>query len=379
MSAPDLDGEVDTPFRVLHPLVQEVDIGDDPQDILLIFLVVLPCLLVGRAEEDLRPGLEPEQLVGDVYTFGEQPLRLVEDLRVEQGEKGGVELHVVFDQDDHLDAHGLRVVFNVETVFDVLDCGDDEPVVPLPDEDPLEDRRIVVGDDILLFPVVVRKEDDGEGEPRFADTSRKADDVHVLDVERGDDQVEMCTAPEQVERLGPAGDMGDVRGMAEVQILELPENQLIEASILFKEVVVVEARDEENVADLDAHQLLKALDAARGDFLDFQVFSAVHGERRGGISTKGTTMGSEGQVADLPQRVSTRNRVVASSSFFCESMAVAFSCIREAAVASGGTPPPPRGAPRPVRGRGVSRLQTSPWSSMALATLRNPAIFAPVT
>ena len=79
---------------------------------------------------------------------------------------------------------------DVQLVFDTLDYCDEKPEIPLPDEDPLEDGRIITRDNFFLLPVIVGKQNDGKIETRLPDHLCKPDDMHILDMERGNDQVE---------------------------------------------------------------------------------------------------------------------------------------------------------------------------------------------
>ena len=252
-------GELEPGARIVDAVPPEIDVGDDPEDILFVLLEIRPGLVVGGAEEDLGACAHPEVLVGEVHPFGDQPPGLVHDLRVDDREVRGVELDVVLDQDDGLDADGGGVVFHVQTVFHRLDDPEQEPGVSLPDEDPVEDRRVVVRDQLGLFPVIVRQEHDGDGESRLADHLGEACGVHVLDVEGHDHQVEPTLLVQEGEGFLAAGGVGQFRRVAQVQSRVFLSDLLVETAILLKNIVVVQAGDEEDIPYPEPHQVLEAL------------------------------------------------------------------------------------------------------------------------
>ena len=215
--------------------------------------------------------------MAEIDTLGDKALRLVQDLRVDDREVRGVELDVVFQEDDGLDADRLRVVVDVEPVLERFDDGDDQPVVALPDEDLVEDGGVVVCDDLLALAVVIGQQDDRSIQAAFAHALREPDGVHVLDVQGRDDQVERAFLVEDLHRLGAGRDVRELGRVAQVESLELLADQLVEPPVFLEQVLVIEACDQEDVADLEAHQFPEALDARSFDVFDVQVVGCGHG------------------------------------------------------------------------------------------------------
>ncbi len=136
-------------------------------------------------------------------------------------------------------------------------------IISLPDENPVEDGRVVVRDELLPLPVVVREKDDRDRQSRRVHHLGELDDVHVLDVKRRDDEVEVCRRRRQVRLLrSPLVTWVISGGWLRLRTWNSCTDQLVEPAVFFEQVIVVEARNEEDVPDLEAHQLLEVLDAA---------------------------------------------------------------------------------------------------------------------
>ena len=138
---------------------RELDVGDDPEDVLPIGLEELPRLLEGAAEEDLRPRLEAHQLVREVDPFGHEVVRVVDHLGVKHRQEGGGERNAVLDEDDRLDPLHARVVREVHAVLDGLHDGQDDPHVAAPEEDPVEGGDVAPFEEPGQLAMVIGQED----------------------------------------------------------------------------------------------------------------------------------------------------------------------------------------------------------------------------
>jgi len=69
-------------------------------------------------------------------------------------------------------------------------------------------------------------------------------------VSRADDEA-------QLERLPAGRDVCELRGVTQIQVEELGEDQLAEVAVLGEDEGVVEARDQENVLHVVGHQVLE--------------------------------------------------------------------------------------------------------------------------
>jgi hypothetical protein len=92
--------------------------------------------------------------VGEVHPFADQALRLADQLGVDGRQERRVVADVVLHHEDDGDAGGGGVVCHVPPVLDVLHDGDQNPRVPLPEEDPLDVRQIGMAGDEILPPVL---------------------------------------------------------------------------------------------------------------------------------------------------------------------------------------------------------------------------------
>ena len=182
--------------------------------------------------------------MGKIDSFRDESLRLVQNLRVNDGEKGGVVPDIVLDENYGLDAYHARIVVDIHLVLEVLDDADDEAEIPLPDEDAAEDRRVVVSDQIFQFPIIIGEQDDRDIETGFSRHLGKLQSRHVFDVERCDHQIKPVLFLRQRDRFLTAGDPGELRRVAEVETLILVSDELVETTVLFEEIEIIKARDE---------------------------------------------------------------------------------------------------------------------------------------
>ncbi len=140
--------ELDPCLRILFPAAKEIDVRNNTEDVVAILFVVTPCLFIRRAEEDLRPRPHPQKFMREVDPFRDEPLRLLQRLGIDERKIRRIEADVILDKDDRLCADDPCIVVDVELVFEILDDGDDDAEVPLPDEHPVEHRRIVMNEQL---------------------------------------------------------------------------------------------------------------------------------------------------------------------------------------------------------------------------------------
>ncbi len=230
----DLFGKPDAGLGVERAVHRKLDVGDDTEHEFPVPLVVVPGLLKSRAEQNLRPGTHAQELVCQVDPFADEALRLLEDLRINEGEKRRVVPHIVFDHDDRLDVDNVGIMLDVQLVFERLDDGDDDAEVPLPDKHPVEDRRVARDEQLAQLPVVVGEENDGDLKPCFLHPAGELDGVHVVDMECGDDQIEAAFLQGKSDCIASAGHPGEFRGVAEVEALVFVADELVQAAVFFE-------------------------------------------------------------------------------------------------------------------------------------------------
>ena len=115
---------------------------------------------------------------------------MANQLREDHGEEGGVRPDAVLHHQDHLHPGHPGVVFHVELVLDVLDDGEEDAHVTLPEEQAVELGDVVPQDEIGEFAPVVGQDDHRDVEAGLARLVGELDGVHVPDVHGGDDEVE---------------------------------------------------------------------------------------------------------------------------------------------------------------------------------------------
>ena len=242
-----------------RPAARELDIGDQAQQLTLIAREMGPGFVERAAQEDLGPRPQPHQLVREVDALADAALGLADQLGVDGGQERGVVADVVLDHDD--DAHaGRRVVLHVAGVLDALDDGDQDARVALPQEDALDVRGVVSGDEALALVVVIGQHHDRHVEAGALDLARERRGVHVAGVDGRDDEVEPPLGPGERQRLGRTRDVGESGRVVEGELQELAEDQLVEPAVLLEREGVVEARDQQDVLDPIGHQVLERLE-----------------------------------------------------------------------------------------------------------------------
>ncbi len=269
MRLADAPREGDARLRRHAAVHRELDVGDDAEHVLLVGGKPGPRLLERLAQQDLRAGLDPHQPVREVHALRRELLGVVHQLGVDHRQERRVVADVVLDDDHHLHAHQRRVIGHVEPVLDLLDDGEEDRDVALPEVDALEIGGVVAVQEQRQLPRVVGEQHDRDGQARLLHLPRQRGRVHVPDVHRGDDQVEAALPRRERQRLGARRDAGDGRAVAEAQVEELAEDPLAELAVLRQDERVVQAADEQDVLDPVLGEILEAAEAA--------------GERRAGI------------------------------------------------------------------------------------------------
>jgi hypothetical protein len=183
--------------------------------------------------------------------------RFRHELGVDHREKRGVESRLVLDHDDHRHARLARVVSEVAAVLDILDDGQQDPDVALPQEDALQLGRVVTRNEVLELARIVGQQDDGRIQPGLPQPADQLEDVHVPEVEAGDDEIVPLLFSGERQRPFTGRDVRELRGVPQIEIEELGEDQLAEVAVLGQDEEVVQARDQQDVLHVKGHQLLK--------------------------------------------------------------------------------------------------------------------------
>ena len=185
----------------------------------------------------------------------------------------------------------------------------------------------MASNEILNLAVVVGQHDNGHVEPGVLNLAGKLGGIHVPHFEVRDNQVEAELGACQRQRLCAARNVGYPRYLLKIEFERLTNQQLVEPAVFAKDERIVEAGDQENVLHPEGHQVLEALEESLR--IDDGVGCVPH---------------AHGQV-------------------------LACNETREVDIGQPASYSPP----------GHKETQTSPWSSIAFATFRNPAMFAPFT
>ncbi len=256
--------ELEARLRLRPPAARELDVGDHAQEVVAVALEEGPGLLEGRAQEDLRPRPHARDLLGHVEGLRDHALALVEELRVDDGQERGVVADVVLDDEDDLHPHRRRVVGGVPEVLHVLDDGEEDARVPLPEEHAVEVVRLRPGHEVAQLAHVEGEGDHRHVQPRSLHRRRELRGVHVAGPERGDDELE-APALRHLQRLRPRGGRGEPGAVVQVEVPELAAHPLADLPRLLEQEPVVGARDEEDLHHAVAHEVVEVLATPAGE------------------------------------------------------------------------------------------------------------------
>src|SRR5579872_58201 len=243
---------------------RELHVGDDAEDVVAISLHQLGGFFEVRAEQNLGPCLHAHELVRYVDSFLNHAPRLLDQLGVNDGQERRVIPNVVFDYEEHGNAHSACVVEHVVLVFDVLNNRDQDARGSLPEEDTVDIGDRIARNEILDLAIVVSEDNDRRIESRFANLSGEIGSVGVADGEVGNDQIESGIRLHQIKRFRAARHVRDTGNLSQVQFERFIDEEFVEASIFAQDEGVVETRDQQNVLDAKRHQVLETFEAFFG-------------------------------------------------------------------------------------------------------------------
>src|SRR5579862_652406 len=256
--------EFETGFGAELPLPGKFNVGNQAEDVVAIFLDKFCGFLEVRTQQNLRPRLHAEQFVRDIDAFLNHTSRLLNQLRVDDGQKRRVVANVVFNNQQDRNTHRACVVQHVALIFDVLDDRDEDAGVALPQEDAVDIGDGIVCDEILDLAIIVSDDDDGNVESSATDFAGKLRGVHIADGEIGDDQIELRIRFGDRDRFSAARNVRDAGNLAQVQFERFVDEEFVEASVFAEDERVVKARDQKDVLDAEGHQVLETFEALFG-------------------------------------------------------------------------------------------------------------------
>ena len=233
----------------------ETDVGNHPQQVVLVFFIQFDRLRVVRRQQDLRPGALAQLLLLLVERLLREFAALLQHQLVDRRQVGRIVLHRVFDQQDRLHADLQDVVVGVHPVFDQLDDRQDQVGIAVPIERVIDGRRVLVLDP---HPDIARKigqQHDRNVRLLFADQLRQVENVDLADIEHTDYQIESRIVAQQFERFDRRTDAPERRRIAQVQVDVLVADLHIDPAVLFKRERIVTASDQQYLADAPPHQV----------------------------------------------------------------------------------------------------------------------------
>ena len=241
-------------FRGVVAVEDEAHVGDHAEKVLAVSVVELGSLVVAAGEEDLGPGAFAEDLLLLVEGVFEELGVLEQDQLVELGQVGRVETDRVLDQKDGLHAAFEDVLVGVHLVLDKLDDTDDQVCVSVPGEDVVEARMVLLLDAAVDVLGEGGEQRDGDVGMALLDDVCECEDVGLSDVVHREDEVVGVVFAQGLEGLGRGAHAGERRGVRHVEVDILLVDLGFDVSVLFEDVSVVAAADEEDLVDPVFHE-----------------------------------------------------------------------------------------------------------------------------
>jgi hypothetical protein len=109
---------------------------------------------------------------------------------------------------------GRNAEYEITAILDVLDDGEEDLDVALPQEDALQTAEVALGLEVGEVARVVGQRDDGHVQPRVRRPLREFQRRHVAERQAGDDEVVAALLGGECERLDAGRDAGQLRRVA---------------------------------------------------------------------------------------------------------------------------------------------------------------------
>jgi hypothetical protein len=201
--------------------------------------------LVILGEKNLGTGAHTHEFVREIVALTEDAAGLRDERGVDFREQRRIIEHIVFHDEHDGNAHLESVVLNVALVLDILNDGEQQARVPLPEKDLLNALQGAAREQGLRFLMVEGKDGNRNVQPGAVHGGGEFQAVHVIEVDVGDNEVVARLAACEFERLGGGGYVRDLRRVVEME-----------------DEGIVEAGDEQNILHPERHEVLEAFKKA---------------------------------------------------------------------------------------------------------------------
>ena len=250
--------ELDAAQPVLRPAFRlgKTHVGDDSQQVVLVFFIDAVCLVVGTCQDYLGTSSHAQGALVGIQGLGTEFLALLEDKLVEIGQDGGVETHLVLHQQDDLHAHLVDIVLQVHLVLDQLDDGHQQVGVAQPAKDVFKGTEVLIGH-TFAHPVAEGGEDD-DGDMRIVllDAPGGVEDFRLSRAGHADDQI-IRKRGQLTQRFVASSGLGEAGRGAEGEGSVFIEYLLVDAPVVFQHEGVVRIGHQQYIEDAALHQVGK--------------------------------------------------------------------------------------------------------------------------
>ncbi len=208
------------------------------QEARAVTLQKLESLLVRGGVQDLRPRLRVHLAQGLVDPLAVKRASLAFELFEKDSQERRIIRRRVFDHEDHLDVPVLDVVIHVAAVFHVLDGGEQDLRVAVPQKGSVDHLRIDLVSQLVELLAVEGEEHHGASRGHGLDPAAEVVDVAVDEAGHGDHEIEIAPA-EQLQRRGAGGHVGEPRRGRKAEVAVFEQQALGEPAVLPQDEGVV--------------------------------------------------------------------------------------------------------------------------------------------
>ena len=140
---------------------------------------------------------------------------------------------------------------------------------------------------VVQRAAIVRQQHNGHVDVGVFELLRELDRMHVVEVQRRNDQVETLFSEDAGNRLLATRHTFDARGVEEIQTHVFVEQGFVQPTVLRQDERVVHARNEKNVVDFVTDEILETLEAVSVAVFEIDEVVVFHKYHRGPAARSG--------------------------------------------------------------------------------------------
>ena len=233
----------------------ETDVGDNADDVGLVFLVVVVGFVVAGRHQDFGAGALAEVLLFLVERVPHRLAVLLEHQLVQQRQIGRIVTHGILHQQDDAGPHLQAVVLGVEAVLQQLDDGNEHIGAVVPAEHVIDPGVVAFGDVAVDLPGERGEQDDRGVRRQLLGLQGEAEHIQLPDVVHRDDEIEVRVRAQNLQGVHRGLRTYDGRRVAQVELGIVLGDLRFDVSVLFEGETVIVVTNQEDSANPPGHQL----------------------------------------------------------------------------------------------------------------------------